>query len=149
MYGYIYKTTNLVNGKIYIGQKKSNVFLGDKYLGSGKILKMAIEKYGKENFSVELLHESLNKLDLDAMEKYTFKSNEDGDLYVIIKTSDVSGVKSQMNDYFEKVEKFNTNYSPERLEILNNRVSTQVNDYLIYIVSSEATELYDQMISEM
>ncbi len=88
-------------------------------------------------------------LDLDAMEKYTFKSNEDGDLYVIIKTSDVSGVKSQMNDYFEKVEKFNTNYSPERLEILNNRVSTQVNDYLIYIVSSEATELYDQMISEM
>ena len=68
MYGYIYKTTNLVNGKIYIGQKKSNVFLGDKYLGSGKILKMAIEKYGKENFSVELLHESLNKLDLDAME---------------------------------------------------------------------------------
>ena len=68
MYGYIYKTTNLVNGKIYIGQKKSDVFLGDKYLGSGKILKMAIEKYGKENFSVELLHESLNKLDLDAME---------------------------------------------------------------------------------
>ena len=38
MYGYIYKTTNLVNGKIYIGQKKSDVFLGDKYLGSGKKL---------------------------------------------------------------------------------------------------------------
>lgn len=24
MYGYIYKTTNLINNKIYIGQKKSN-----------------------------------------------------------------------------------------------------------------------------
>lgn len=68
MYGYIYKTTNLINGKIYIGQKKSDVFLGNKYLGSGKILQLAVEKYGKENFSVELLHESLNKLDLDAME---------------------------------------------------------------------------------
>lgn len=38
MYGYIYKTTNLINGKIYIGQKKSEKFLGINYLGSGKRL---------------------------------------------------------------------------------------------------------------
>ena len=55
MYGYIYKTSNLVNGKIYIGQKKSDVFLGNKYLGSGKKLKSAIMCYGKENFKVELV----------------------------------------------------------------------------------------------
>ena len=43
----IYKTTNLVNGKIYIGKDKYN---NPKYLGSGKILKLAINKYGKGNF---------------------------------------------------------------------------------------------------
>ena len=45
MYGYIYKTINLVNDKIYIGQKHSSKFLGEKYLGSGKSLKGAIIKY--------------------------------------------------------------------------------------------------------
>lgn len=63
MYGYIYKTTNLITNKIYIGQKKSNKFLGEKYLGSGKVLKQALIKYGKENFKVELLEE------IDCIEK--------------------------------------------------------------------------------
>lgn len=44
MIGYIYKTTNLINGKIYIGQKRSKKFLKERYLGSGKILKKAIKK---------------------------------------------------------------------------------------------------------
>lgn len=57
MYGYIYKTTNLINGKIYIGQKKSDHFLKESYLGSGKKLKAAIKHYGKENFKVELIEE--------------------------------------------------------------------------------------------
>jgi group I intron endonuclease len=49
---FIYKTTNLVNGKIYIGQH-----IGDRpyYIGSGKSLKAAIKKYGRENFKREIL----------------------------------------------------------------------------------------------
>lgn len=39
-YGFIYITTNLINGKKYIGQKKG---YNDTYLGSGKILKLAIK----------------------------------------------------------------------------------------------------------
>lgn len=42
-YGYIYKTTNLVNNKIYIGQKTSKKFLGESYLGSGKLLSKAVK----------------------------------------------------------------------------------------------------------
>lgn len=57
MFGYIYETTNLINGKKYIGKRKSKVFLGNKYLGSGTHLHNAIKKYGKENFQVEMLEE--------------------------------------------------------------------------------------------
>lgn len=70
MYGYIYKTTNIVNNKIYIGQKKSPKFLGDSYLGSGKKLKIAISKYGRENFKVELLEEINCLEDMDVREIY-------------------------------------------------------------------------------
>ena len=70
MYGYIYKTTNLINGKIYIGQKKADHFLGPDYLGSGFLLHKAINKYKKENFKVEILCECSDKLDLDAKERF-------------------------------------------------------------------------------
>lgn len=49
MFGYIYETTNLINGKKYIGQKTSRVFLKEEYLGSGKGIKLAIDKYGLNN----------------------------------------------------------------------------------------------------
>jgi len=72
MYGYIYKTTNLVNGKIYIGQHKSSQFTRE-YLGSGDLVKRAIKKYGKENFQVELLEEVETKELMDEREIYWIK----------------------------------------------------------------------------
>lgn len=69
MYGYIYKTTNLINYKIYIGQHKSEKF--DKsYYGSGKYLHNSINKYGIENFKVEIIKECFNKEELDFYEIY-------------------------------------------------------------------------------
>jgi len=53
MFGYIYETTNLVNGKTYIGKKQGE--LDKTYYGSGMILKQALKKYGKENFEVVVL----------------------------------------------------------------------------------------------
>ena len=57
----IYKTTNLINGKIYIGKDSKN---NPKYLGSGIIIISAIKKYGKENFKKEILEkcDDFNKL---------------------------------------------------------------------------------------
>ncbi len=67
----IYKTTNLINGKIYIGQDSKN---NPEYLGSGIILKKAILKYGKENFKKEILEYCSTKEDLDKREKYWIKT---------------------------------------------------------------------------
>lgn len=50
---YIYKTTNTVNDKIYIGQSTKEY--NNTYLGSGKKITRAIKKYGKENFIKQLI----------------------------------------------------------------------------------------------
>ena len=63
----IYKTTNLVNGKIYIGQDSKN---NPKYLGSGTILKKAIKKYGKDNFIKEIIDECTTIDELNRKEVY-------------------------------------------------------------------------------
>jgi hypothetical protein len=64
----LYKTTNLVNNKTYIGIHQTND-LDDGYLGSGLALKRAIKKYGKENFSREILETCLSFDELIEKEK--------------------------------------------------------------------------------
>ena len=63
----IYKTTNKLNGKIYIGQDKNN---NPYYFGSGKKLQRAIHKYGKENFIKEILEECKNEDHMNEREIY-------------------------------------------------------------------------------
>jgi group I intron endonuclease len=69
MYGYIYKTTNLFNGKIYIGQHKSDVF-DENYYGSGVRFTNVFNKYGKDNFICELLEECSSEDELNEREQY-------------------------------------------------------------------------------
>ena len=70
----IYKTTNLVNGKIYIGKHETDN-LDDGYLGSGNLLRRAIKKYGEKNFKREILFECSSREEMNAKE--TELVNED------------------------------------------------------------------------
>ena len=66
----IYKTTNLVNQKFYVGKDTNN---NPNYYGSGKRLKLAIKKYGIVNFKKETL-EVCNTLELlNEREKFWIK----------------------------------------------------------------------------
>ena len=53
-YHYLYKTTNLINNKFYVGMHSTSN-LEDGYLGSGLRLRRSIRKYGKENFKFDIL----------------------------------------------------------------------------------------------
>lgn len=54
MFHILYKTTNTVNGKNYVGVHSTSN-LDDGYLGSGKQIRAAIKKYGSQVFSREIL----------------------------------------------------------------------------------------------
>ena len=71
-YNFVYVTTNLVNGKQYVGDHSTNNIEKDKYLGSGRpAFKNAIKKYGRENFKREILKYYDTKQEAyDAQEKY-------------------------------------------------------------------------------
>lgn len=64
----LYKITNLTNGKMYIGQHKTSN-LDDGYMGSGKIIKLAIQKYGIDNFRKEWLMFCEDSDELNYMER--------------------------------------------------------------------------------
>lgn len=64
----IYKTTNTINNKIYIGKHQTEN-INDSYLGSGVSLERAIKKYGKEYFIKEILHIFDNEEEMNSKEK--------------------------------------------------------------------------------
>jgi len=77
---YIYKITNLINGKIYIGKRKTKLKIEDDfYFGSGKLIKSAIKKYGINNFTKDIL-EICNSNNLNEREIYWIESLNSIDL---------------------------------------------------------------------
>lgn len=54
MIGYVYRSHNKITNKYYIGCKLSDTFI-PQYFGSGRYLKEAVKRYGKENFEVEII----------------------------------------------------------------------------------------------
>lgn len=67
-YNYIYKTTNLKNGKFYVGMHSTDN-LNDGYLGSGLRLRRSIRRNGIENFKIEYLEFFDSRVDLIDREK--------------------------------------------------------------------------------
>ncbi len=69
--GFIYKTTCLINGKIYIGRHEGSE--NDNYLGSGILFTNALKKYGKENFQRKILRRCYSQHELEIWEYFYIK----------------------------------------------------------------------------
>ena len=105
MYGYIYITTNLINGKKYIGQHKAKKRLSKVYKGSGILIKKAFEKYGSENFTCELIEWCNSKEELNDREIFWidhYNAVEDPNFY----NCNCGGQGGNVNDWL----------APENLE---------------------------------
>lgn len=113
--GYVYLTTNLINNKKYIG-KRTKPYFDKKYLGSGIILKKAIEKYGRDNFSCEVLQWYESEEELKEGEKYWIKfynAQESKEFYNISSGGDWGDISKGMSpqqykQWGEKISKANS-----------------------------------------
>ena len=121
LYGFIYLTTNLVNGKKYIGKRKykRNSTDDDNYLVSGKLIKQAIDKYGKENFVRDTLDYAYSKNELSDKEQYyiaLYNAVED-DMFYNLKSGGDGGVgtKEQIDHWVECMKRWRLEHPDEYL----------------------------------
>jgi hypothetical protein len=69
---FLYKTTNLINERYYLGMHSTNK-LNDGYLGSGTRFYKELKKYGRENFTIEIIEFFDNRQELSEAEKKLIK----------------------------------------------------------------------------
>ena len=123
-FNYIYKITNTINNKIYIGIHRTNN-LDDGYMGSGKKLHRAFKKYGIEHFKKEILEyfdtwEDALKREAEIVDE-EFVKREDtynltcggGSFYhtkgtVMIKIEDGTGKRIQKEEFYKNKDKYKT-----------------------------------------
>lgn len=125
MYGYVYETTCLVNGKKYIGQHKSETF-DEKYYGSGTLFTRALKKYGEDNFRTVILKECFSREELDKEETRFIQESDavNSDNYYNITDSALHG-RVYSEEYHERLselakERCNTEEFRQRMSELHS-----------------------------
>lgn len=104
-YHYCYKITNMKNNKYYYGIHSTNN-INDGYMGSGKLLKTAIKKYGIENFKKEIIKffNTLEELSEFEKEIVNEKMIKDPNCYNLVKggyflsDEDILNLKTTMSN---------------------------------------------------
>lgn len=133
---YIYLTTNLINGKKYIGQHKGKA--NDNYLGSGKLIQQAIKKYGKENFKKEILEFCSSQEETNEKEKFyiqSYNAVEDENFYNILEGGNNNSAnfvkwrqehpeeyQEQQKEKLKKAQQWQEEHSKEMLRMRQNSI---------------------------
>lgn len=102
----IYKTTNTITNKFYIGKQSSH---RTYYLGSGKLLRKAIAKHGKDNFTKTILEDRLTAKQASEREQHWIaKTGALGNQGYNMNPGGVGGDNSKHIDYANRKIKYNT-----------------------------------------
>lgn len=147
----IYKTTNKITNKIYIGfhttddknilseKTESGGIFNDGYLGSGKLIKRAIAKYGPENFYQELIGLYDTEEEAKSVEKsmvdLDFVSRED--TYNLSIGGNVTILYGENNGFYGKT---HTKKSLDQIQETRNK--NQLPTYQFKIKNLETNEIY-------
>jgi len=152
----VYKTTNKINNKYYIGIHKINNKY-DGYLGSGKILIKAIKKYGKENFTKEILFKSKSKQKALNKEKELVNSNTINDkLCYNLKIGGEGGwdfINKKIKEDEDFLKKRSKNISLSIQKLYDNGILTgwshaKRDDYVPWNKGKNISDIHKQRISE-
>lgn len=136
-FNFIYKTTNLINGKIYVGLHTTDN-LDDGYLGSGVIMLKAIKKHGEENFKREIIEFCITKEKLENREIFWIKDlNAINEGYNIVRGGNTTIGYKHTEKYKKersllmlgsKNKMFGKTHTEEALLKIKNRVNKQIID---------------------
>lgn len=166
-YHFIYKTTNIINDKFYIGMHSTDN-LNDNYIGSGKILWYSVKKYGRDNFKFEILEflpdrkslknremEIVNENMLSNQKCMNIKKGGDGG-FTLEQTKNGRKITNQIllekhGEYFYSV--ISKNYhdflTPEqKIEFINKIKKGQINYNHITFLGKNHTEESKRKIGE-
>lgn len=115
MFYTVYKITNSINGKIYVGLHITKN-LNDDYLGSGKQIQAAVKKYGRENFKKEYI-----KICKDPEEMYALEANIVNEDFV--KRSDTYNMKTGGTGSW-----YHVNANPEKYKEIRSKAAKEKAD---------------------
>lgn len=147
MYGYVYMTINIFNGKRYIGQHKSRYF-DLFYKGSGFLIRQAFEKYGFDNFAIELLDTAESFEELNQKEYYWieyYNAVDSDEFYNIIPgggSIDISGSSNpNYNNHKLKGIKFTEEHKDKIRQAMKDRICIN-NGHITKLIKSEELDYY-------
>ncbi|GJQ43874.1 MAG: hypothetical protein JETCAE03_33720 [Ignavibacteriaceae bacterium] len=118
----IYKIINTINKKIYIGKDAKN---WKNYYGSGKLINLAICKYGKKNFKKEIVEDNINdKKLLCEREKYWIKklNSQSPNGYNITEGGDGFSGKHSKETILKLKGSWENKYGKEKADIMKEKL---------------------------
>lgn len=118
MFYYLYQITNKVNNKIYVGVHKTHN-MEDGYMGSGKVIISAINKYGMDNFKKDILETFDNVEAMYAREKEVVSDD-------FLSREDTYNLRRGGSGGFDYINKNNLNgFSDQEVAKLGRKITNQ------------------------